>query len=71
MGVILEGVAFIAYIYFGDKANQFCKRNILHLETAYVFNIGQWLLWRFGLGLFLGWITIPIALLLLLFGVRD
>lgn len=59
------------YVYFGDKANEFCKRHILHLETIYVFDISSWLTNRAIWGFLLGWLTIPIAVILWLFGARN
>ena len=59
------------YIFLGDKANQYCKRHILHLETVYVFDISTWLTNRAIWALLIGWITIPVAAVMWLFGVRD
>lgn len=67
MGII---IIFI-YIWLGDKANQFCKRHILHLETVYVYNIGEWIYHRVFMGAALGWLTIPLAIIMWLFGVRG
>lgn len=61
----------ILYIYLGDKANQFCKKHILHLETAYVYDIGAWISNRAIWGLLIGWITIPISIIMWLLGVRG
>ena len=60
----------VLYIYLGDKANQFCKKHILHLETVYVYDIGGWLTNRAIWGLLIGWITIPISIIMWIFGVR-
>lgn len=36
-------ILLCVYIYLGDKANQFCKKNILHLETIIVYDISEWI----------------------------
>lgn len=69
--MILIIILLCAYVYLGDKANEFCKRNILHLETVFVYDISGWLTNRAIWGLLLGWITIPIAIIMWLFGVRG
>ncbi len=60
----------ILYVWLGDKANQFCKRNILHLQTAYVTNIIGWLTHRLIWAILLGWITIPLSFIMWIFGAR-
>lgn len=68
---MIQIILLIIYAYFGDKANQFCRRHILHLEVAYVINISNWLFKRALWGILIGWITIPIAIILWIFGVRG
>jgi hypothetical protein len=41
------------------------------METVYVFDISSWLTNRAIWGVLIGWITIPIAVVMWLFGVRD
>lgn len=69
--MILAILLFCIYIYFGDKANEFCKRHILHLETVYAYDIGSWLTNRAAWGFVLGWLTIPVAVIMWLFGVCN
>lgn len=69
--MILAIILLCVYVYLGDKANEFCKRNILHLETVFVYDISGWLTNRAIWGLLLGWLTIPIAIIMWLFGVRG
>ena len=68
---ILVIILLCVYMYFGDKANQFCQRHILHLETVYVYDISGWLTNRAIWGLLLGWLTIPIASVMWLLGARG
>lgn len=68
---ILIIVLLVLYIYFGDNANQFCKRHILHLETVFVFDISSWLTNRAIWAFLLGWLTIPVVLIMWIFGVRG
>lgn len=69
--VVICILLFVLYLYLGDKANQFCKRHILHLETVYVFDIGTWLQNRAIWAFLIGWFTIPIACIMWIFGVRG
>lgn len=63
-------ILLCVYIYLGDKANQFCKKNILHLETIIVYDISEWITNRAIWGLLIGCRTIPVAVLIWLFGVH-
>lgn len=67
----MEIVLLVLYLYLADKANQFCKRHILHIETAYVFDIKSWLTTRVLWAILIGWITIPLAFIMWIFGVRG
>lgn len=70
MGILVL-ILFIVYIYLGDKANQYCKRHILHLETVIVYDVFTWLTNRAIWGCLLGWLTIPIMAVMWIFGVRE
>lgn len=69
--IILVILLILLYAYLGDKANQFCKRNILHVETVLVFDVMSWVMNRAIWGVLLGWLTIPIAVIMWIFGVRG
>lgn len=71
MSLILLIVVLLVYVYLGDKANEFCKRHICHVETVLVFDVSTWIQNRAIWGFLLGWLTIPIALIMWIFGVRD
>ena len=60
---ILAMLPILLYIYAGDKANYYLKRNLLHVEAEYYSDTGNYLLSRFIWGAILGWATIPIAVL--------
>lgn len=64
MGLIL----LLLYAYCGAKANSFLKHHILHMRTAYVFNMVSFIFDKVFMSLALGWITIPLAILLWAFG---
>lgn len=57
----------LIYLFLGSKANTYCKKHILHLETAYVFNIWNWIINKGFWAFLLGWLTIPLAIIIWLF----
>ena len=69
--LIIILILLLVYSFLGDKANQYCKRHILHLETVYVFDVSTWLTNRAIWGVLIGWLTIPVAVIMWIFGVRD
>ncbi len=71
MSEIIIVILFFLYIYLGDKSIRFLKRNILHVEDMFIFSISHWLLHRAVWAFLFGWITIPIAGIMFIFGVRG
>ena len=65
----MELILFALYIFFGAKANSFLKHNLLHMRTAYVFDLSSFIIEKIILACLLGWITIPVAIVMRLVGV--
>lgn len=65
----MEIVFFLIYIYFGYKANMYLRRVLLN-QVAFIYNdTGSFLMTQFAYAFVLGWITIPLALvIMILFG---
>lgn len=62
-------IIFMFYLYAGAKANSFIKHNIFHLQTALIFDLRRFVIDKIIMSLFLGWISIPLALILYVIGV--
>ena len=61
-------IFFILYLMGGAKANSFCKHRIFHMQTVYVFSWQQFILDKICWAALLGWISIPIAIGMKVFG---
>ena len=62
----MELILFGAYIYAGVLANSFLKHHILQMRTAYILNMQDFLIGKIIWAALLGWLTIPIAIILYL-----
>lgn len=65
MDLIIVGI----YIWAGAMANSYLKHNLLKIQTAYVFNLQKFILEKIIMAFILGWLTIPLAIILKLCGV--
>lgn len=65
----MELILFGVYVFFGAMANSFLKHNLLHIQTAYVFSMSNFITEKIILACLLGWITIPVAMIMRIFGV--
>ncbi len=64
----MEIILFGGYLFFGAMANSFLKHHVLKMQTAYVFNLQNFIMEKIIWACLLGWITIPLAALLRLSG---
>ena len=69
VGLIMDLILFGIYLYAGVLSNSFLKHHVLKMQTAYVLNMQNFLLGKIIWAALLGWITIPIAIVLKLAGV--
>lgn len=60
---ILEKLIILFYIVCGGMGNTYVRHNILGVQTAYVFNMKNFLLEKIACAFILGWISIPVAII--------
>lgn len=65
----MELILFAVYIYAGAVANSFLKHRILKVQTVYVFSFTTFVTEKIVVAALLGWITIPLALIMRLCGI--
>ena len=65
----MEVVLFIIYLFAGAAANSFIKHNVFGMRTVYVFNTSNFLTEKMVMAALLGWISIPVAIILSICGV--
>lgn len=65
----LGALLFFAYIYFGNMANNWFKYNVMGVRAEIYSDTGQHYLNKIIWATILGWISIPLAIILSLAGV--
>lgn len=65
----MEAILLIVYIFCGDMANRFLKYHVFNVRAEYTSDMKNYIIQRACLGAVLGWISIPIAIVLKIFGV--
>ena len=65
----MELILFIIYVYLGASANSYFKHNVLKVETVAVFNMQNFIMEKIIMGALLGWISIPVVVIMKLLGI--
>ena len=59
----MELLIVAVYVYFGMRANDYLKYHLLNVRAEFYSSTMDHLMGKFVYALFLGWATIPIAIL--------
>jgi len=62
--IIIAFILFCVYAYYGGKANTYCRIHILGQVAVLYSDTIDYILHQFVWAVFLGWITIPIMLIM-------
>lgn len=63
----MEVVYLLAYAFFGYNSNMYLRRNLLGQVGVVYSDTGSYIMSQIIWGILLGWITIPLALIIGIF----